>query len=295
VIAESGGLARLMLGTAQFAGHYGLLAGVSANPSHPDAEALQILGAAEQAGIGSLDTAPVYGNAEQIIGASGWTGEVWTKLDPTLRPEESVIRSLESVKRSRLDVLYVHDVGHLLSLDRRGLAELNALRGPLVDALGVSAYEPEEVLEAMSRLDVDVVQLPVNPFDGRLVRALEAKQLPLECTYVGRSVFLQGLLAQPEEAAVRAPDELREAIRRWQVKCRVLGIAPGEAALAWALSLPFLNRVIVGAESQGQLQQIVSWSQLQRRSDIIEAIPVEDLWPLSDPRTWTAISRAGEE
>jgi aryl-alcohol dehydrogenase-like predicted oxidoreductase len=119
--------------------------------------------------------------------------------------------------------------------------------------------------------------------------------LPNECTYVGRSVFLQGLLAQPEEGALRAPDELREAIRRWQDKCRVLGIAPGEAALAWVLSLPFLNRVIVGAESLGQLQQILSWSQVQRGSDIIEAIPVEDLWPLSDPRTWTAISRAGEE
>ncbi len=295
MIAASGASARLMLGTAQFAGDYGLLAALSTYPSDSDADALEILGAAERAGIGALDTAPVYGNAEQIIGASGWTGEVWTKLDATLRPEESVVRSLGSLRRSRLDVLYVHDVGHLLSLDRRGLAELKALRGPLVDALGVSAYGPAEVLEAMSRLDFDVVQLPVNPFDSRLVRAFETNQLPMECTYVGRSVFLQGLLAQPEEAAPRAPLELRDAIQRWQAKCRELGIAPGEAALAWALSLPFLHRVVVGAESQGQLQQVIAWSQLQRRSDIIDGIPVEDLWPLSDPRTWTAIRRAGEE
>jgi aryl-alcohol dehydrogenase-like predicted oxidoreductase len=287
VSAASGGQERLVLGTAQFAGDYGVLAGVSPAPRDSKADAVVVLDAAKHAGISALDTAPVYGQAEKIIASSAWDGEVWTKLDPVLRPEESVAKSLESLQRSRLDVLYVHDVGGFLALDHHGLAEIKALRGPLVDALGISAYEPAEVLEAMKRLDFDVVQLPVNPLDTRLVQALETRQLPSECTYVGRSVFLQGLLAQTEFAPQRAPQGLRSAIRRWRLECEVLSIAPGEAALAWALSLPLLKRVIVGADSPEQLQEIVSWSQSNRCSDILDSMPVQDLWPLSDPRTWT--------
>ena len=289
------GVERLILGTAQFSGGYGLLAGASSDSSSSVVRALDLLAAAERAGIGALDTAPVYGQAEKIIGASAWTGEVWTKLDPTLRPEESVAQSLESLNRPRIDVLYVHDVDHFLSLEGRALAEIKALRGPLVKALGVSAYEPEEVNEALSRLDFDVVQLPVNPLDTRLVRAVETNRLPRGCIYVGRSVFLQGLLAQPELASPRAPEGLRAAIRRWRLECEQFGMAPGEAALTWALSLPFLERVIVGADSVKQLQEITSWSQFDRRPGILDRIPDGDLWPLSDPRTWAAPSRPGKE
>lgn len=289
------GAARLILGTAQFCGNYGLLSGAVGDPSHSDARAQNLIATAERAGIGTLDTAPVYGQAERMIGSSKWSGEVWTKLDPALQPEESVAHSLESLCRSRLDVLYVHDVKHFLSLDRRGLADIRALRGPLVDALGVSAYEPIEVIAALGRLDFDVVQLPINPFDTRLVCALERNLLPNECTYVGRSVFLQGLLAQPELAYRRAPVELQGPIQRWRFACQGLSVAPGEAALAWVLALPFLERVIVGADSSRQLLEIARWSDSDRCSEILEEIPVENLWPLSDPRTWTVINRSGKE
>jgi aryl-alcohol dehydrogenase-like predicted oxidoreductase len=291
----TGGPARLILGTAQFAGDYGLLAGASPVSSNSDTDALAVLDAARHAGLCALDTAPAYGRAEEIIGASAWTGEVWTKLDPTLRPEESVVRSLSSLRRSRLDVIYVHGVSHVLKLDRRGLAEIKALRGPLVDAIGVSAYAPAEVISALSRLDFDVVQLPVNPLDTRLLWSLEGRLLPRECTYIGRSVFLQGLLAQPELASRRAPEGLRAPVRRWGLKCRTLNVAPGEAALAWALSLPFLSRVIVGADSPRQLQEVVSWSKSNRCSGMVGELPTENRWPLSDPRTWTTSIRPGKE
>ena len=289
------GTARIILGTAQFSGKYGLLAGERLESTQSDSQAIDLLDAAGRAGISALDTAPVYGQAEKLIGSSAWTGEVWTKLDPNIRPEDSVAQSLESLKRSRLEVLYVHNVSHFLTLDRPELEEIRAMRGPLVDALGVSAYEPKEVIAALSRLDFDVVQVPVNPFDTRFVQAMRARRLPNECYYVGRSVFLQGLLAQPHLATARAPEELRSAIRGWRVACQELSVAPGEAALTWALSLPFLERVIVGADSLSQLQEVTSWSQSERGSEILHQIPVENLWPLSDPRTWTALSRPGKE
>jgi len=292
---EVAGVARLILGTAQFSGSYGLLGGASPDSRLSDARALDLIAAAERAGITALDTAPVYGQAEKVIGASAWTGEVWTKLDPLLRPEESVAQSLNALNRSRIDVLYVHDVDHFLSLEGRALAEIKALRGPLVNTLGVSAYELAEVNEALSRMDFDFVQLPVNPLDTRLVRAVETNRLPRTCTYIGRSVFLQGLLAQPEVASPRAPEGLRDAIQRWRQRCERFGVAPGEAALTWALSLQFLERVIVGADSLRQLEEVVSWSQSDRCSEILEWIPVENLWPLSDPRSWTAPSRPGKE
>ncbi len=58
-------LARLGLGTVQF----GLEYGVSNFAGHPDErEVANILARAVEAGIGYIDTAPAYGNAEILVG-----------------------------------------------------------------------------------------------------------------------------------------------------------------------------------------------------------------------------------
>jgi aryl-alcohol dehydrogenase-like predicted oxidoreductase len=289
------GAARLILGTAQFSDDYGIMRETTRGPTTTVAPAVTILEAAEQAGIQALDTAPAYGASEEFIGSSGWTGAIATKLDAKLEPRDSVERSLALLGRAQLDLLYVHDVKHFLRSGDRAVSEMERLRGSLVKALGVSAYEPAEVAAALARLDFDVVQLPLNPFDNRLTRALQDGLLPVSCTYVARSVFLQGLLAQPALAIGRAAVELRPALAEWQRRCEEIGVAPGEAALIWVLAQPFLKQVIVGADSVTQLREIIAWSQSDHASEILEVFHGEDLWPLSDPRTWVANGHSGRK
>jgi aryl-alcohol dehydrogenase-like predicted oxidoreductase len=64
----------LLLGTAQFSGNYGALG----TPAVSDASALlEVVGSV---GIRALDTAPVYGAAERMIGQTGWAGDIHTKF-----------------------------------------------------------------------------------------------------------------------------------------------------------------------------------------------------------------------
>ena len=206
---------RLVLGTAQLATPYGIVSAAPSGSQPSERAAESILELAENLGLGAVDTAPAYVGAEWRIGLSPWTGPVWSKFDPGFPPGISVQRSLTALKRRRLDVAFVHDVGHFLSLSDDQVAAISRMRGNAVDKLGISVYEPWEVGRCFDRLDFDVVQFPINVLDTRFERLLHEKQLPSNVSYVGRSVFLQGILAQPEYALRRIGSELRDAVGKW--------------------------------------------------------------------------------
>jgi aryl-alcohol dehydrogenase-like predicted oxidoreductase len=86
-----------ILGTAQLARSYGAVTRRTSNLSEVDA--IRLLQLAEIKGFHAIDTAPIYGTAEAIVGRSGVKLEVHTKLDPTRSVIDSVDSSLRLLKR----------------------------------------------------------------------------------------------------------------------------------------------------------------------------------------------------
>lgn len=274
---------QLALGTAQLKGAYGLL---SDGTIPKDSQALTLLGEARHLGLSAVDTAPAYPHAEELIGRSPWTGPVWTKFDARLNPEESIARSLIRLNRDAVDIVFVHDLTSLWQMSRAARRALESLRGSVTARLGVSVYEPHELTRALDLFPFDVAQVPINAFDQRFPRHYEEGQLPTTCSYVARSVFLQGILAQPEAARSHVVPELRMPLERWTEFCRQSGMHPGQAALTYVQSQNFASAIIVGGESAEQLRTIAQWSRATQSQDRLRVSPDFDQWPASDPRCW---------
>jgi spore coat polysaccharide biosynthesis protein SpsF len=174
--------------------------------------------------------------------------------------EESVSASLAALKRNRLDCLLLHRAAHM-SAHAGAIWErlIEYLEQGTIDSLGVSVQSPEEAFQALDCRDVRHIQLPFNLLDWRW-RAhgvIDRVARRADIVVHARSALLQGLLAAndssiwPRIANVDAPAivkliaELAEDLGR---------ISPADLCLAYARGQSWIDGVVVGLETEGQLE-----------------------------------------
>jgi aryl-alcohol dehydrogenase-like predicted oxidoreductase len=283
---------KLALGTVQFGLRYGV-ANISGQVA--PAAIANILQRASQAGIDTLDTAIAYGDSEARLGEAGVSSwRVVTKL-PSLPDgvsnvfewvESQILGSLQRLKIARLDGLLLHKtadcVGPHGATYVRALNELKA-RG-WVRSAGISIYDPSELEAVWPVWQPDIVQAPCNVLDRRLLQSgwLEKLRLADVRLHV-RSVFLQGLLLLPKSRRPESFAPWTTLLDRWLDWCVEHGVTPPEAALGFILSLPGVERLVVGVDSGAQLDEILAAT----KADV--AVPPDDL--CSEDRTLIEPSR----
>lgn len=291
-------MSELGLGTAQL----GLPYGVSNSTGQPsEAEAAAILERALEHGVRAIDTAPAYGESEELLGRllpAGAPVRIVTKTAPLSGNEvseadcdavrRSAERSLGRLHRDRLDALLVHH-GSDLALpggERLAVTLVELRDAGVVHKLGASVYDREELDAARERLPLDLVQLPLNAFDQRFLRDETLEQLRDEGVEVHvRSAFLQGLLLMaPEELPVHlAAAEL--PLRRFHEERRRAGLEPIEAALGFAAAAG-VAVILVGTNSVDELEQCLAALRGRPGPGMDYApLAVEDP-DLIDPRRW---------
>jgi aryl-alcohol dehydrogenase-like predicted oxidoreductase len=284
---------RLGLGTVQFGLDYGI---TNANGKVGQAEAREILAEARRSGIDLLDTAALYGDSEQVIGEAdpGHAFRIVTKTakvgsagdgeTAARRVRERFDLSLRNLRAGSVDGLLVHDPADLTGpFGAEIWQELQSIRKRgLARRIGVSVYTGEEIDAILSRFEPDIVQLPINALDARLVRGGQLDRLAARGVEVhARSVFLQGLLLQ---SARDIPDRfvgLAERIGGLHEALNRAGLTPLEGALAAVLRLPAIARIIVGTTGVAELAAIVAAvrSVADRRFDVDF-----DRWTIEDER-----------
>jgi aryl-alcohol dehydrogenase-like predicted oxidoreductase/RimJ/RimL family protein N-acetyltransferase len=255
----------IALGTAQFGMHYGI-ANRHGQPGINDIR--EILAVARDGGIRTIDTAMLYGDSELRLGEAGVRDfDIVTKLGPVPLDVTNVSewvkgevdRSRKRLGVDRLHGLLLHRPGQLLEERGNQLADaLQTLRADgITRSIGVSVYDPSE-LESLQQLGVvDLVQAPFNAVDRRMIPHLV--KLKAGGTEVHtRSAFLQGLLllrgpARP--AAFSRWNSLWSLYESWLDQMR---LTPLEANLGYVLSIPDIDRVVIGVESPSQLKEIVN-------------------------------------
>ena len=275
-----------ILGTAQLSVPYGVLSdSVQARGQDP----FDLIRAAVEAGFVALDTAPAYGSAETLIGASGIDCPVHTKLDPTMEPAESLAASLDRLRRDAVDVVYLHDPEAAIRDGGSAVTRTRQLIGSGAYRLGVSVYSEDALLAGIANPHVDVIQLPVNPINTHLYRlALEAQNR--EVTILGRSTLAQGLLtADPRSVPAHLPS-LRLAIEGFQELSLEFGVSALQIAVGWSRSLIGLRGIVVGLTSTSQVAEYMDallsppldQNVLERLTHLPD-VPLEEL----DARNWT--------
>ncbi len=257
--------ASLGIGTVQFGLDYGIAN--AAGRSSPD-QVAAVLAAARRHGISVLDTAAAYGESEAVLGAQSLTGfSIVTKTPPlkSLAGADKVdalsrtfAQSLHKLNLPRISGLLCHDAGDLLDQTGPDLwRQMKILKDcGQVSMIGASVYDGEQIVSLLSRFDIDLVQLPVNVLDQRLLRGgFLARLKDAGVTIHARSVFLQGLLLMQPDQVPAYFEPIRPQLRRWHATAAAQGLTPIQAALAFLRDVPEIDTVLVGIVDQDQLDQ----------------------------------------
>lgn len=277
----------LIMGTAQLAQPYGRIKG-AAIPT--DASARDLLQYAYTRGLGILDTAPAYGDAERLIGESRLGFEIHTKVGRGANVRDSVEKSLKLLDRDRLDVLYLHDGSDVLDPSSTMLDQISRLPDGQVNAVGASIYGTEEFDAAVADHRVSVVQIPLNVLDRRIDDERLQRAAASGTRVIVRSVYLQGLLVNPTSDALPVDDALTHSVDEFQQVARLLERTPHELALGWVTARPGVTGLIIGMDSPRSVDQLLGSVQAPLTPE--ELLHLEQL-PLPpdgslDPRAWKA-------
>ena len=261
---------KLALGTVQFGVNYGI-SNVNGLPSQD--EIRRILIAAEGIGVDLLDTAALYGASEQTLGNCMQPGSQFRIVTKTPQFKagqmdrhhaaelvESFSASLEKLGRTSAYGLLIHQTDNLLAPGGEHLmdamAELKA-KG-LVQKIGASVYTSEQIDKLLDRYTFDLIQLPVNVFDQRLVKQGQLSRLKQAGVEIhARSVFLQGLLLMQPSAMKPYFAPFQALAAEYQAFLVTLGLTPLQGALAYINSLQEIDYAVVGVTSQQEFEEIV--------------------------------------
>ena len=273
-------MGKLVLGTAQFGLQYGVN-----SAGRPGEEAVrEILAAAWEGGITTLDTSSAYGNAEQVLGQC--LRAPFRLISKYPKGEASVRASFdESLRRLGTESLYGYLLHHFEVFRNRPSVweDFLYLRAEgRVRKIGFSLYEPPELEFILERdIPFDLLQIPFNLFDRKFLpymKELHEKGVEIHV----RSTFLQGLFFMDRNALPAKLQPLRRYLLELDEYACNAGLTVAEVALNANLRNPWIDGVLIGVDNLQQLQ-----ANLQAVKDVPVdiAIDVEEK-ALLNPVNW---------
>jgi len=286
---------RLALGTVQFGLNYGV---ANQCGQTPVAEAAKILDLARHSGLNTLDTAHAYGTSESVLGSCGvshW--RIVSKLPPNADTldggdwvRQCVTGSLSRLSVDALSGLLLHQPSLLFGAQGQAIYDaMVALKSRgTINKFGISVYTPDELEMLISRFEFDLVQLPLNVLDRRMIHSGWLDRLARSGIEIhSRSCFLQGLLLMDAAERPRKFQRWAPLWQLWEHWLEQHTLTPLEACLSFALSQQQISRIIVGVDNTAQLTEIL------HAADTNTPPPPDDLFSddpdLLNPSRWNVL------
>jgi len=276
---KTSGSMKLGLGAVQMGLDYGIS---NKNGRTIDEEVVKILEVASRNNIRIIDTAAMYGTSEEALGkalSESHRFKIVTKTprftasaitsDDVQRLENSFFQSLHKMKRASIYGLLIHNADDLLTENAHLLfAKMSELKQKgLVEKIGVSVYTALQIDEIIEKFQIDIIQLPINVLDQRLLISGHLSKLKKSGVEIhARSAFLQGLLLMPSETLPPFFDAMKEHLKNYHRTIHQHGLTPVQAALGFLISIPDIDFIICGVNNNTQLKEICA-----------EAVPVESI------------------
>jgi aryl-alcohol dehydrogenase-like predicted oxidoreductase len=277
---------KLALGTVQFGLDYGI---TNHGGQVAIDEVKDILDYAKTNNIDTLDTAARYGNSEQVLGEVGVNSyRIITKTTPLKNGVDRVIKdfhqSLDNLNIGQVDGLLIHNIDDVK--DKRFgdlFHKLNELKEKgLINKIGFSTYTPDQVDFLLENFDFDLIQVPFNVFDMRLIDGGQLKKIKDNNIEIhARSVFLQGVLLDFDNL----PDYFltwRRQFSEYREMVDSSGLSLLEYALNFVLNTQEIDKILVGVDSKKQLIEI---TQAVKSLDSLESHSISDI-NLLNPSLW---------
>jgi aryl-alcohol dehydrogenase-like predicted oxidoreductase len=262
-------ISKITLGTVQL----GIPYGVANTDGQPTPEyGHQLLQYAWSHGIRSLDTARIYGNAEEVIGscknAGAFTLISKFKLsnaalaDKTLaikEASESVKTSCKFLGVNRIPIVLFHkDKEQPIDKAMQVLPVVfERLKNEgLISEGGISVYTPNELLDIPDWNNINSVQVPMNVFDTRLLHNGILQTLTENGVKIFiRSVFLQGLIAIGETGLPEHLSFSKPFLHKLKLIANQANRELKELAFVFVRDTPGISSIVIGAETIEQLRE----------------------------------------
>lgn len=256
---------KLALGGAQFGLDYGL----EKNKKIEKNEIYKIKKLAKKFKVSFIDTAISYNDSESIIGNNKLNNfKIITKIK---LPNKNILninkwstriinQSLVNLKTNKIYAILFHDYKDLLG--NNGKKFLNFLihlkKKKFYSKIGISIYSPYELDIVWKFWKPDLVQVPFNVFDQRIVRSGWLDRLKIENKEIFvRSCFLQGLLLGNfnNHRYFRPYKKEINSFFNW---CKKKKISNLKACIHFVKQYSKIDNLIVGFQNSEQLQKILN-------------------------------------
>ena len=262
---------QLGLGTVQF----GLSYGINNNEGKTSSEECnKIFLFAKNNNILFVDTAYGYGDAHSVIGQNKSNlknSKIITKLSITDNDyidsndinllKNAFKTSLVEMKRKDIYAFLFHNEKDLFKPGIEGvIQQLNSLKSlGTIQKIGVSIYDIELIDKIIDLGFIDIVQVPLNIFDQRLIYSGKLEKLN-NCGIEihSRSVFLQGLLLQNPSDIDKFFHPIKNKLIQLRIEANKRNLTIIELLFGFMKGVSFIDVAIIGVNNASQLKQILN-------------------------------------
>ncbi|TPH17160.1 aldo/keto reductase [Litorilituus lipolyticus] len=289
---------KLALGTVQFGLNYGVS---NTQGQTPLEEVYRTLSFAHKAGITTLDTSSSYGNAEAVLGSYEPLNSQFDIITKSIAINDSNIeqhhietiltslkRSMEQLKTAKLAGVLVHQCDDLFKTNGeriyQALTEQKSQGN--IKRIGVSVYHQQQIEQLLAHYDVDVIQLPFNIFDQRLLKSGTLDELKSRNIEIhARSVFLQGLFFADQTTLNPFFSPAFIPLNQLKTFAKQNNLSLIELTLNFVKNTSQIDKLICGVNTCEQLEQLVNAIEKDIIIDNAEQFALSDENILS-PTNW---------
>ena len=243
-----------------------------------------------------LDTAFDYDN-KLFKGSNLKRFKIINKVKLPKKNIDFYIKNFENIFISKLKALGIDHFDYLLihkSNDLKGKNGqiflnkiLNLKRNKYIKKVGVSIYEPKELLMIYKNFIPDLIQAPLNIFDQRIINSNFYDLIKKNDTKLQiRSIFLQGILLKDinELKKMKVNKKLITKISTFEQLCKKNNISRLEACVSFVKNIKDIKFITIGFNSDIELKQILKSFKSKKKVYLKKSSIVEK--KLIDPRKW---------
>lgn len=262
---------KLTLGTVQF----GIPYGISNNKIQtPFKEIEKILEIAQKHKISTLDTAPAYGQSEKIIGKILNKKNYFKIITKTPHINKSVIKnddidklktslnqSLKNLQRNKVHTVLIHNTQDIFSKNGEKLFQelINFKNNGFTEKIGFSVYTKKEIELLLKYFEFDIIQLPINILDQKLLIEGNIKQLKKRNIEIhARSIFLQGLLLMNPNKLNPFFDPIIKKLKKLHLALKKQNVSPLQASIHFIKNIKEIDKILIGINNHNQLLENIN-------------------------------------
>lgn len=253
-------LERLVIGTANF----GLNYGINNERRLSDNEVSRIFKLCSKYNISLFDTAKGYGDSQERIIAGNISGaKVITKLkiNEIIALADNSMFMQQANSSRKIYALLVHD-GQDINVENYKLITKICLvlkQKNIIEKWGLSIYDPSILKEILSVQIPDIIQLPFNILDNRLINGPWPDLFTSSGVEVhARSIFLQGILLRSKgDYPSFVSENLAKILNAWDNYCKGDMQLKLKNSIEHVAAQNWISKLVIGIDSAGHLQQII--------------------------------------